>query len=123
MESSQSLRDISSRSDWPKLERPIVISSHPSVSLAQAVRENAEGTEVAVHSRLAVLCSTSNGFDIAGADLMLRGPGEMRGTRQAGLPDLLIADLSTDEALLIKARVEAAHYLEAEGTDGASVGG
>lgn len=89
-------------------------------SLCVLIQYPTEGTEVAVHSRLEALCSTSNGFDIADADLKLRGPGEMGGIRQAGLPDLLIADLSTDEALLVEARVEAGNYLEAGGV---SVGG
>ncbi|MFA6240691.1 MAG: ATP-dependent DNA helicase RecG, partial [Candidatus Hydrogenedentales bacterium] len=43
--------------------------------------------------RLEILCGTTSGFDIAEADLEMRGPGEFRGVRQAGLSDLRVADL------------------------------
>lgn len=44
--------------------------------------------------RLSVMCTTSNGFVIADEDLKLRGPGDFFGSRQHGLPQLNIADLS-----------------------------
>jgi ATP-dependent DNA helicase RecG len=50
--------------------------------------------------RLAVLRATSDGFEVARRDLELRGPGELLGTRQAGLPQLRIADLARDADLL-----------------------
>src|SRR5207249_379818 len=40
--------------------------------------------------RLAVMCATSDGFVIAEKDLEMRGPGEVLGTRQSGIPDLRI---------------------------------
>ena len=51
-------------------------------------------------ARLAALRETNDGFEIARRDLEMRGPGEMLGTRQAGMPQLHIADLMRDSALL-----------------------
>ncbi len=57
--------------------------------------------------RLQVLESTSDGFEVAREDLRMRGPGELTGTRQAGLPNLRIADLMADTALVEQAREDA----------------
>ncbi len=57
--------------------------------------------------RLETLCKCSSGFDIAEADLRMRGPGELLGVRQAGLSDLRAADLIRDARLLDAARREA----------------
>jgi len=51
-------------------------------------------------SRLETLRNTNDGFEIAEKDLQLRGPGELTGTRQTGLPDLRIADILRDAKLL-----------------------
>jgi len=51
-------------------------------------------------SRLAVLRDTNDGFLVAQRDLELRGPGELLGTRQTGLPDYRIADLVRDAHLM-----------------------
>jgi len=54
--------------------------------------------------RLNLLERSSDGFEIAEMDLRLRGPGQVLGTRQSGLPDLALASLSTDGAVLERAR-------------------
>jgi ATP-dependent DNA helicase RecG len=55
-------------------------------------------------SRLAVLRETNDGFVVAQRDLELRGPGELLGTRQTGLPQYRIADLLRDADLMPKVR-------------------
>ena len=58
-------------------------------------------------SRLAVLRDTNDGFLVAQRDLELRGPGELLGTRQTGLPQYRIADLARDAELMPKVQVAA----------------
>lgn len=60
--------------------------------------------------RLNILVDSTNGFEIAERDLELRGPGEFLGTKQSGLPDLVLADLIQDRGILELAR-EAAFKL------------
>ena len=62
--------------------------------------------------RLSVMAETTDGFLIAQRDLEIRGPGEVLGTRQSGLPDLVLADLVSDGALIELARTEAEHLLK-----------
>jgi ATP-dependent DNA helicase RecG len=62
--------------------------------------------------RLEALCSSNDGFKIADWDLRLRGPGEFFGTRQHGLPELKIADITKDIKLLYQARDRAFKLLE-----------
>ncbi len=52
------------------------------------------------HARIAALRESSDGFEIAQKDLEMRGPGELFGTRQAGLPQFRIADITRDAACL-----------------------
>ena len=54
--------------------------------------------------RLATMVKTSDGFEIANADLKLRGPGNLMGTQQSGILELKLADLVKDENILLKAR-------------------
>ena len=62
--------------------------------------------------RLRSICQTNDGFRIAEADLRMRGPGEIFGTRQHGLPELKVADLIEDVSLLREARQEAFAIVE-----------
>jgi len=64
--------------------------------------------------RLRVMTKTADGFRIAEADLAIRGPGEFLGTRQSGMPDLVIADLLRDQAILKEAREAAFALVEAD---------
>ena len=61
----------------------------------------------AARERLKVMEETTDGFRIAEADLELRGPGEFLGTRQSGLPDFAVAELTRDQEILQEAREEA----------------
>ena len=65
--------------------------------------------------RLDLMCSTENGFEIAEEDMKMRGPGDLEGTQQSGLPIKLgIASLAKDGRLLEEARGCAAGVLEAD---------
>ena len=57
--------------------------------------------------RLAVLRDTNDGFIVAQRDLELRGPGELLGTRQTGLPDYRVADLVRDAELMPQVQMTA----------------
>jgi ATP-dependent DNA helicase RecG len=57
--------------------------------------------------RLEFFVRTSDGFELAEKDMEIRGPGEMLGTRQHGLPDLRVADIGRDRKVLRQARKDA----------------
>ena len=61
--------------------------------------------------RLRVFCATDDGFEIARADLRIRGMGDLFGERQSGVPTFRVADPLRDEALLERARLAADHLL------------
>jgi ATP-dependent DNA helicase RecG len=63
--------------------------------------------------RLSAMVRTQDGFELAELDLAMRGPGEIFGTRQAGLPDFRIANLVRDHKLLEIAKQEAARFANA----------
>jgi ATP-dependent DNA helicase RecG len=65
-------------------------------------------------AKLAVLERTSNGFEVAEADWDLRGPGDLLGTAQSGLPALKIGNLKTDARLMREARAAATSIFEAD---------
>jgi len=71
--------------------------------------------------RLEAMLETTDGFKIAEADLQIRGPGEFFGTRQSGLPDLRIASLVADQALLAHARSDAFEAMGVSGGEGPKV--
>jgi ATP-dependent DNA helicase RecG len=54
--------------------------------------------------RMETMVRTNNGFEISEIDLELRGPGNIEGTQQSGVLDLKLANLATDQALLLQAR-------------------
>lgn len=61
--------------------------------------------------RLGIMEETNDGFKIAEKDLEIRGPGEIMGTRQAGLPEFRVANLVRDLKILEVARKEAEFYI------------
>jgi ATP-dependent DNA helicase RecG len=64
--------------------------------------------------RIDTMVRTNNGFEIADVDLKLRGPGDITGTQQSGVLDLLIADITKDFKILQTARNAAQDLLEAD---------
>ena len=66
----------------------------------------------AAEERLGAMVRTQDGFELAEIDLTQRGPGEFFGTRQAGTPELRVANLVRDRAVLEMAKVEAARFVE-----------
>ncbi|MCR6641943.1 MAG: ATP-dependent DNA helicase RecG [Sporocytophaga sp.] len=62
--------------------------------------------------RLETMVKTNNGFEIADVDLKLRGPGDLAGTQQSGVPNLMIADLSQDAAIVKEARKAAEEIID-----------
>ena len=69
-------------------------------------------------SRLAVLRDTNDGFLVAQRDLELRGPGELLGTRQTGLPQYRIASLTRDAELMPKVQLAAESIRRSQATQG-----
>ena len=74
-------------------------SQHQSYCVLLTDREDPEALD-----KLAILERSENGFEIAEADLRIRGPGDLLGTVQSGLPPLRLANLIRDEALLFRAK-------------------
>jgi ATP-dependent DNA helicase RecG len=66
--------------------------------------------------RLRTMVRTNDGFEIADADLQLRGPGDLLGVQQSGALDLKIADLAQDNKVLQEARTAAQHILKEDPT-------
>mgnify|MGYP001827534792 FL=1 len=72
-------------------------------------------------TRLAVLRDTNDGFVVAQRDLELRGPGELLGTRQTGLPDYRIANLVRDAELMPRVQIVAERILRETSDTGAAI--
>ena len=65
--------------------------------------------------RINIMCETNDGFEIAEADLKLRGPGDLEGTQQSGIAfDLKIADIARDGQIVQMAREEAQKIIDAD---------
>ena len=67
--------------------------------------------------RIDIMCSTNDGFEIAEADLKLRGPGDLEGTQQSGMAfDLKIADIARDGQIVQLARDTAQRIIDEDPT-------
>lgn len=72
-------------------------------------------TSKEAQQRLDLMCATEDGFEIAEQDMKMRGPGDLEGTQQSGLPiSLNIASLARDGLLLSEARAYAGKVLDAD---------
>jgi len=69
--------------------------------------DKAEEEKMAAIVRLKTMEKTADGFEIAEVDMRLRGPGDMMGTRQSGIPDFKYIDLINDTEIISIARKEA----------------
>jgi ATP-dependent DNA helicase RecG len=85
------------------------IGRGPEKSWCILLHSGAAGTAL---EKLEVLEKTSDGFEIAEADLLLRGPGDILGTAQTGLPSLGLGDLLRDADIMADARKVALEVLE-----------
>ena len=80
--------------------------SHPGFLCVFADPQSAES-----QTRLDAFSKTTDGFELAEVDFQMRGPGELLGTKQHGLPPLIIADLQRDSEILEEARRDAQEML------------
>ena len=71
----------------------------------------AEAKTDEARKRLEILANSNDGFEIAEADMRLRGPGEFLGQNQSGMPSLRFGDLLNDRALIERARELAGRLL------------
>ena len=83
--------------------------SHPGYLCVFANPQTDDGVK-----RLDAFTRTTDGFELAEIDFELRGPGDLFGSKQHGLPPLRIADLTRDKALLDEARRDAQALIAAE---------
>ena len=76
-----------------------------------------EGKSDVTNKRLAIMCETNDGFVIADKDLEIRGPGEVFGLKQHGLPEFKIADLIKNKNILEVAQEVAADMMKHDKLD------
>lgn len=81
-------------------------------AIAQMVHSPPRNDEPPTVVRLRTMEQTTNGFIIAEADMRLRGPGDLLGTRQAGMPEFRFVDLASDAEIIAQARQDAVALLE-----------
>ncbi|MDH6366964.1 MULTISPECIES: ATP-dependent DNA helicase RecG [unclassified Breznakia] len=62
--------------------------------------------------RMEILCESNDGFEIAKQDLMIRGPGDLLGSRQSGIPGFILGDVIMDENILEVAKKDALVLLQ-----------
>lgn len=72
----------------------------------------------AVLKRLGILCKTNDGFEISYEDLKIRGPGDILGTRQSGLPAFVLGNLIEDTRFIDAARADAKYISDNKDKDG-----
>jgi ATP-dependent DNA helicase RecG len=84
---------------------------HPSWCVLVGEPKSLEGWR-----RLKIMEETTDGFRIAEEDFKIRGPGNIFGTEQSGLPPLLFASLETDYDLLTQARHDASRLIREDPT-------
>ena len=63
-------------------------------------------------NRLNILCKSEDGFEIAEQDLKMRGPGELAGNKQAGLPDFRFLNIVDDYKIFVVARDDAKYIIQ-----------
>ena len=64
--------------------------------------------------RIKTMVNSCDGFEIANTDLKMRGPGNMMGTKQSGLPELRFTNLSEDQDLVVETREIAKSLIEGD---------
>jgi ATP-dependent DNA helicase RecG len=69
--------------------------------------DESEPTNLEARARIEAMVRTTDGFELADEDLRLRGEGTLFDTRQSGMPDLKLARLAEDQALVARARERA----------------
>lgn len=82
-------------------------SEHPSYCILVS-----DAPTVAAKARMRALCESQDGFALAEQDLVLRGPGEVFGDRQSGLPEFAIGDVIADRRIMEVARDVARELLQ-----------
>ncbi len=92
-----------------QLRGRITRGTHPGYCCVFAQPQTEESVK-----RLAAFAKTTDGFELAEIDFRLRGPGDLFGTRQHGLPPLRIADMIRDAAIVEEARGDAQRLIASE---------